>query len=58
MGIEQERAMDDSKKQFLSTKNCKQRVHLGSAVVLISPLFYKERISEAKKLVNELRKTN
>jgi hypothetical protein len=43
---------------FLTKKGIKQRVHVGATVVLINPLFYKERMKEAKKLVNELRNAN
>jgi hypothetical protein len=43
---------------FLTKKGTKQHVHLGATVVLINPLFYKERMKEAKKLVNELRNAN
>jgi hypothetical protein len=43
---------------FLTKKGTNQRVHLGATVVLINPLFYKERMNEAKKLVNELRNAN
>jgi hypothetical protein len=43
---------------FLSKKGIKEHVRVGEKKVLISPTFYKERIKEAKKLVNELRKPN
>jgi hypothetical protein len=40
---------------FLSKRNIKEHVRVGEKKVLISPTFYKGRIKEAKKLVNELR---
>jgi hypothetical protein len=43
---------------FLSKKGIKEHVRVGEKKALISPTFYKERIKEAKKLVNELRKPN
>jgi hypothetical protein len=43
---------------FLSKKGINEHVRVGEKKVLISPTFYKERIKEAKKLVNELRKPN
>ncbi len=43
---------------FLSKEGIKEHVRVGEKKVLISPIFYKERIKEAKKLVNELRKPN
>jgi hypothetical protein len=43
---------------FLSKKGIKERVRVGERKVLLSPAFYKERIKEAKKLVNELRTPN
>jgi hypothetical protein len=43
---------------FLSKKGIKEHVRVGEKKVLISPTFYKERMKEAKKLVNELRKPN
>lgn len=41
---------------FLSKKGIKEHVHVGERKVLISPMFYKERIKEAKRLIFELRK--
>jgi hypothetical protein len=41
---------------FLSKKGIKEHVLVGEKKVLISPMFYKERMKEAKKLVCELRK--
>jgi hypothetical protein len=42
---------------FLSKKGIKERVRVGGKEILISPTFYKERMKEAKKLVDELRKS-
>jgi hypothetical protein len=41
---------------FLSKKGIKEHVRMGERKVLISPAFYKDRMKEAKKLANELRK--
>jgi hypothetical protein len=42
---------------FLSKEGTvKERVQLGDKDVLIGPAYYKERMREARKLVNELRK--
>jgi hypothetical protein len=41
---------------FLSKQGIKQHVRVGTSTVLICPLFYKARMKEAQKLVNELRK--
>jgi hypothetical protein len=41
---------------FLSKEGIKERVQLGDEEVLIGPSYYKERMREARKLVNELRK--
>ena len=43
---------------FLSKEGIKQRVELEEKEVLIGPSYYKERMREARKLVNELRKPN
>jgi hypothetical protein len=43
---------------FLSKKGEKQHVRLGASRLLITPLFYKERMEEAKKLVCDLKKSN
>jgi hypothetical protein len=43
---------------FLSKENIKGRVSLGDTEIILSPAFYKERIREAKKLVNDLKKPN
>ena len=43
---------------FLSRKGINERVRLGNRGILLTPAFYKERIKEAKKLVNELRKSS
>jgi hypothetical protein len=41
---------------FLSKERIKKRLRVGSKKILISPAYYKERMKEARKLVNELRK--
>jgi hypothetical protein len=41
---------------FLSKKGIKERMLLGDDEVVISPTYYKERMREARKIVNELRK--
>lgn len=43
---------------FLSKEGIKERVQVGSKEILISPTYYKERMKEARKLVNDLRKTH
>jgi hypothetical protein len=43
---------------FLSKEGIKERVRVGHKEILLSPAFYKERMKEAKKLVNELRRPN
>jgi hypothetical protein len=43
---------------FLTKKGTKQRAQLGSTVILLSPLFYKERVKEARILLKELRDAN
>jgi len=43
---------------FLSKKGIKERLNLGRTEVVISPDYYKERVREAKRIVNELRKPN
>ncbi len=43
---------------FLAKKGIKERVRVGDKRVLLSPTYYKDRVKEAKKLVNELRKPN
>jgi hypothetical protein len=43
---------------FLTKEGIKERVRVGKKGILLSPAFYKERMKEAKKLVNELRKPN
>ena len=43
---------------FLSKKGIEERVRVGDKAILISPKFYKDRMKEAKKLVDELRKSN
>jgi len=41
---------------FLSKEGIKQRVQVDEKNVLIGPTYYKDRMKEARKLVNELRK--
>jgi hypothetical protein len=41
---------------FLSKEGIKERVPVGNKEFLISPAYYKERMREARKLVNQLRK--
>lgn len=43
---------------FLSKKGIKERMRVGGKEILIGPNFYKERMKEAKKLVDQLRKSN
>ena len=43
---------------FLSKEGIKERVQVGDKEVLIGPSYYKERMREARKIVNELRKPN
>ena len=43
---------------FLSKKDVQKHVRAGDKRALLSPAFYKERMKEAKRLVNELRKPN
>jgi hypothetical protein len=40
---------------FLSKEGIKERVQVGDKKVVISSTYYKERMREARKLVNELR---
>ena len=39
---------------FLSKKGTRQHVRMGSSILLISPLFYRERMKEAKEILSEL----
>ena len=41
---------------FLSKKDIKEHLQVGDKKVLISPMYYKERMKEAKRLIFELRK--
>jgi len=43
---------------FLSKKGTRQHVRVGTTTVLICPLFYKERMKEARNLVSELKRPN
>jgi hypothetical protein len=41
---------------FLSKEGIKEHLQVGEQKVLIDPMFYRERIKEAKRLIFELRK--
>ena len=41
---------------FLMKKGVNERVRVGDKRILLSPTYYKDRVKEAKLLVNELRK--
>ena len=43
---------------FLMKKGINERVRAGDKRILLSPAYYKDRVKEAKMLVNELRKAN
>jgi hypothetical protein len=43
---------------FLSKESFKERARLGDTGIFLSPAFYKERMREAKRIVNDLRKPN
>jgi len=43
---------------FLSKEGIKERVEANGKDIVTSPSYYKERMKEARKLVNELRKPN
>jgi hypothetical protein len=43
---------------FLSKKGVREHLRSSANKLLISPSFYKDRMKEAKKLVNDLRKTD
>jgi len=43
---------------FLSKEGIKERVQMDDKEVLIGPSYYKERMREARKIVNELRRPN
>ncbi len=43
---------------FLSKEGIKERIQLGEKEMLIGPAFYRDRMREARKIVNELRKPN
>lgn len=43
---------------FLSKEGVKESVQVGDKQLAVSPAFYKERMREARKLVNELRESN
>jgi hypothetical protein len=41
---------------FLAKEGIKQRVEMGDREILIGPTYYKERMREARKIVNDLRR--
>ena len=41
---------------FLSKENVKESARLGDAASVLRPAFYQDRMKEAKRIVNELRK--
>jgi hypothetical protein len=43
---------------FLSKQGIRHHVRVGSTTVLICPLFYRERITEAKTLVSDLKRAS
>jgi hypothetical protein len=43
---------------FLSKQGIRQHVRVGSTTILLCPLFYRERLNEARKLVSELRRAD
>ena len=43
---------------FLMKKGINEHVHVEGKRILLSPTYYKDRVKEAKSLVNELRKAN
>jgi hypothetical protein len=43
---------------FLSKKSTRESLRAREKQALMQPAFYKERMKEAKKLVNELKKSN
>jgi hypothetical protein len=43
---------------FLSKEGLKERVQIEEKDVVIGPAYYQDRMKEARKIVNELRKPN
>jgi len=43
---------------YLAKEGIKGRVQVGDKQILISPTYYKDRMKEARKIVNGLRKPN
>lgn len=43
---------------FFSRDGLKERVQVGDKEVLITSMYYRERMREARKIVNQLRKPN
>jgi hypothetical protein len=41
---------------FLSKKGAKERLEIGDKEVILSSRYYNDRMKEARKIVNELRK--
>jgi len=41
---------------YLSKEGIKQRIEVGEKEVFIGPTYYKERMREARKIVNDLRR--
>jgi hypothetical protein len=41
---------------FLSKEGIKERMQVGGKEVVISSMYYKERMREARRIVNDLRK--
>jgi len=43
---------------FLSKKDLEEHVRVAARKILIGPMFYKERMKEAKKIVTDLKRPN
>lgn len=43
---------------FLSKEGIKERVQIEDKDIVIGPAYYRDRMREARKIVNELRKPN
>jgi hypothetical protein len=44
--------------RFLAKKGIEEHVRIESKRILISPAFYRDRMNEARELVNEIRKSH
>jgi hypothetical protein len=44
--------------RYLSKEDIKERARVPNKGIFLSPTFYRERMKEARKLVNELKKPN